>query len=230
MKKLLILALITILLTLAGCTKDNTSSGGISSADNIADNSFVEENLSSEIETENSEDTDISEPEEITSEENKTNETNSTVSNETIVENNSSTATPTTKKEEVNSTVNNTSSSESNNVASNTSSGTSEPEIKTIRLNELTTYFGYTGFFVRGGDTNIFETAAKLGLEPSSEDIEKGITLGARQSQFIAEDNGEVILFYLLGTLDDKHSLFYDYIMENGGPRTIRVYTIDANE
>lgn len=229
MKKLLILALITILLTLAGCTKNNTSSGGVSSADNIA-NSFVEENISSEIETENSEDTDISEPKETTSEENKTKETNSTVSNESVVENNSSTTNTTTKKEEVNSTTSNTNSSENNNTASNTSSETSEPEIKTIRLNELTTYFGYTGFFARGGDFNVFETAKKLGLEPSSEDIEKGIKLEGRQSQFIAKDNSEVILFYLLGTLNDAHSLFYDYIMENGGPRTIQVYTIDANE
>lgn len=57
MKKFVALVLSVLILSLAGCTKNNTSSGGISSADNIADNSFIDEDISSksESETENSE-------------------------------------------------------------------------------------------------------------------------------------------------------------------------------
>lgn len=222
MKKLLILALITILLTLAGCTKNNTSSGGVSSADNIA-NSFVEENISSEIETENSEDTDISEPKETTSEENKTKETNSTVSNESVVENNSSTTNTTTKKEEVNSTTSNTNSSENNNTASNTSSETSEPEIKTITIHELTTYYGYTGFFILGGEDDR-PFAAKLGI-----DIENNYT--SNQSEFKDKESGRTLLFCFIGDVYDHHNIFYDYVLPvqgaNGG--LVEVNVIDAN-
>lgn len=186
MKKLLILALITILLTLAGCTKNNTSSGGVSSADNTA-NSFIEENVSSEIETENSEDTDISEPKETTSEKNKTNDTNSNVSSESVGENNSSTTTPTTNKEEnAGSTTNNTNSGENNNAASNTSTETSEPEVKTIKFYELTTYYGFTGYFSKiQGDYIVKE----LGIGSDNDNISRGIT------EYYDMDTNESIFF-----------------------------------
>lgn len=223
MKKLLILALITILLTLAGCTKNNTSSGGVSSADNIADNSFVEENISSEIETENSEDTDISEPKETASEENKTNETNSTVSNESVVENNSSTTT-TTKKEEVNSTTNNTNSSENNDTTSNTSSETSKPEIKTLIVNELTTYYGFTGFFYNPADGCDYDPIAlKLGMDTSTS--EDGILLSNRVSEFKDNETGAWLIFVFRGTADDSHNFYYDYILPacSNGPTLVNI-------
>lgn len=148
MKKFVALALSVLILSLVGCTKNNTSSSDISSADNIADSSFIEEDITSESEIETSETTDISEFKKVTS--NK--ETNSTVSNESVVANNSSAATPTNKKEEVNSTTSNTNSSESATSSTPTESGSSKPEIKTLKLYEKTTYFGFTGCFVPGNN------------------------------------------------------------------------------
>lgn len=143
MKKFLALALSVLILSLVGCTKNNTSSSDISSADNIADSSFIEEDVTSESKIETSEATDISEFKEVTS--NK--ENNSTVSNESVVGNNSST-TSTNKKEKVNSTTNNNNSSENTTSSAPTESGSSKPEIKTLKLYEKTTYFGFTGCFV----------------------------------------------------------------------------------
>ena len=137
MKKLLILAIVTILLVLSGCTKNNTSSGDISSADNILNASQIEETESTTSENNNNVNSTTS-----------TSEVTSTVSDSSKVE---SKPAPTTKPAETSSTTPTTPSkpAESQKPAESkpSESKPAEPQYKTIQLEVPTTYYGYTGYF-----------------------------------------------------------------------------------
>lgn len=159
MKKFVALALSVLILSLVGCTENDISSGDISSADNIADSSFIEEDVTSE--SENSEtiggsDEESTFSESYISETNSASETNTTKPNSTdnkqivntVSKNNSEnknySSSVNSKKENESSqktdnshnnqsnTENNTSSNNKNNSTSNsnTSSKSEENESK----------------------------------------------------------------------------------------------------
>ena len=164
MKKLLILAIVTILLVLSGCTKNNTSSGDISSADNILNASQIEETESTTSENNNNVNSTTS-----------TSEVTSTVSDSSKVE---SKPAPTTKPAETSSTTPTTPSkpAESQKPAESkpSESKPAEPQYKTIQLYTATTYYGFTGYFSNyqgTGDIKLTE----LGIGDNSK-FSKGVT------------------------------------------------------
>lgn len=158
MKKLLILAIVTILLVLSGCTKNNTSSGDISSADNILNASQIEETESTTSENNNNVNSTTS-----------TSEVTSTVSDSSKVE---SKPAPTTKPAETSSTTPTTPSKPAESKPSE--SKPAEPQYKTIQLYTATTYYGFTGYFSNyqgTGDIKLTE----LGIGDNSK-FSKGVT------------------------------------------------------
>lgn len=176
MKKLLILAIVTILLVLSGCTKNNTSSGDISSADNILNASQIEETESTTSENNDKVNSAAS-----------TSEVTSTVSDSSKVE---SKPAPTTKPAETSSTTPTTPSkpedSQKPAESKPSESKPAEPQYKTIQLRTRTTYYGYEGYFDYANflDTDVCLTELGLSNEnlacaaPSEyKDVDSGIIL-----------------------------------------------------
>lgn len=206
MKKLLILAIVTILLVLSGCTKNNTSSGDISSADNILNASQIEETESTTSENNGN----------VNSNTSNNSEVSSTDSKPSKVESKPSTPATTTSSSKPETTTSKPEVTPSKPADTSSESKPSEPQYKTIKFYEVTTYYGFTGYF---GTIQSDIILKELGLGEDNFKAAKGIT------EYYNVDTGEPI-FFIMNANQGMSRDIADKADENAGRASIPVKVI----
>lgn len=214
MKKLFILAIIIIVTILSGCHKANNTSSDISSAygfDNSSLNISSENNesdgnvisdISSKVESSNTSET-------VSNVESKpTNTTSNTSSISKPVETNSNTSSVS------NPDNGNTNISNESKPADNTSSETkpAEPQYKTIQLDVVTTYYGYTGYFTLSqlqSDVHLTE----LGIGDNTK-----ASIAATEYKDV--NSNQTLRFVFEGTIIEVKDLMYNHVYPAGAGKT----------
>lgn len=200
MKKLAALILSVLILSLVGCNKTDNASSNISFADYTAESSAVTEDTNSESKIENTETVDstknnfsVSEKVPTKAETNNDSKLNGNI--------NQNSDTNTNSKEKVSSAISNENESNKN-------------IIKTLKLFEVTTYYGYTGYFTLSMSSNpkdIFLT--ELGIGDNSKAL-------MCTSEYIDIDSGLAVRFIFEGDVIAGKDLMYNHVYPTGAAET----------
>ncbi len=200
MKKLSALILTLLILMLAGCKSNATESGTVS--DFQSDTAVIKN--SSTVETDNNSSEENSSKDESVTDAANINSVNPPVNSKN--NNNKNSTVSKTEKPNV-----------SNNPSTNAENNSNKTEIKAIKFYEVTTYYGFTGYFCTiQGDIILKE----LGLGNDNQNAAKGIT------EYYNIDTGEPIFFCVNSTKATDRDIA-EKTDENAGRAKIPVKVIN---